>query len=390
MTNTLFSLTAVAVMAACFLCVSLLSATFLARWRPALAIGGPIAWLDGLRGLAATLVLLNHIPLVITNHLLLDQTIGPDAVDLVNYFGVVGVQIFFCITGYLFASKILGSRDIDWTEFFVRRIRRLVPGYAAAVLVALIVGAVFVDADFDFDYLGSAAKAFPPMMSFGIFDLPEVQGFDMGRLLGVNWTLAVEWRFYAVLPLLFALRRCGMMKGPLFLFAITLLLMPVLGAGIWLFFIVGAAATLLPKADFSPVWKTVLSVLALACVLSMSLNWEIFSLRKVLHGLHVAFLFFVVCILKPRWLATRAMTALGTISYSLYLLHITVLFVLFGLCHFYLFDVTELSALGFTLMSSLGIFLSVLIAALSYEKIERRFLNVKPASDRFATAPVDA
>ncbi|MGF6528367.1 acyltransferase family protein [Variovorax sp. PvP013] len=375
MTDTLFPLTTVAAMAACFLLVALASAGLVARWRPALASGSPppTAWIDGLRGLAAALVLMNHVPLVIANHLHLAPTIDPEATRWANYLGVVGVQLFFCITGFLFAGKILGSRNVDWTDFFVRRIRRLVPAYALAVLAALVVGAVVVDADLD--HLRSALAALPHMMSFGIFVLPAVEGFDMGRLLGVNWTLAIEWRFYAVLPLLFALRRSGHMNGPLALLFFTLLLVPVLGAGIWLYFIVGAAATLLPRAVPARALRAPLALLAAGAALSMALNWEGLASHKVAQGLHVAVLFVSLCLLGPRWPALRAVTALGTISYSLYLLHMTVLFVLFGLCHRFLFDVTALPAAGFALLGGLGVALSVLLAALSCEHVEQRFMS---------------
>jgi peptidoglycan/LPS O-acetylase OafA/YrhL len=380
-TDTLFPLTTVAAMAACFLLVALMCAGLVARWRPALAGASPppTAWIDGLRGLAATLVLMNHVPLVIANHLQLAPTIDPEATRWVNHLGVVGVQLFFCITGFLFADKILGSRNVDWTDFFVRRIRRLVPAYALAVLAALVVGAVVVDADLD--YLTAALGALPHMMSFGVFILPEVQGFDMGRLLGVNWTLAIEWRFYAVLPLLFALRRFGRMNGPLSLLVFTLLLVPLLGAGIWLYFIVGAAATLLPKAGVARALRAPLALLATGAALSMALNWDDLASQKVLQGLHVAVLFCALCLLRPRCLTTRAVTALGTISYSLYLLHMTVLFVLFGLCHRFLADVTTLPATGFALMGGLGVALCVLLAALCHAHVERRFMGGQRSSD---------
>jgi peptidoglycan/LPS O-acetylase OafA/YrhL len=376
-THTLFSSSAVAMMAAWFLIAALACASLFARWRPALASASasPTAWIDGLRGLAATLVLMNHIPLVVANHLQFAPTIDPEATDLVNYLGVVGVQLFFCITGYLFASKILGSRNVDWTDFFVRRIRRLVPAYVLAVLAALVVGTVVVDANLD--YLGAALLALPHMMSFGIFVLPEVQGFDMSRLLGVNWTLAIEWRFYAVLPLLFALRRFGHMNGPVSLLVFTLLLASVLGGGIWLYFIVGAAATLLPKMDLPRVMRAPLALVAAGCLISITLNWDDLASHKVAQGLHIAALFVSLCFLEPQWLTTRAVSTLGTISYSLYLLHMTVLFVLFGLCHHYLFDVSALPATGFALLGGLGVALSVGMAALSYRYVEQRFMATR-------------
>ena len=376
-THSLFSLTTVASMAVFFLLVAWACARLLSHWRPTLGNNAPsaTAWIDGLRGLAATLVLLNHIPLVVANHLQLAPTITFEATQLVNYLGAVGVQLFFCITGFLFASKILGSSNVDWTDFFVRRIRRLVPAYALAVLLALVVGAVAVDANFE--YVGSALRALPHIMSFGIFVLPEVQGFDMSRLLGVNWTLAIEWRFYAVLPLLFALRRFGHMNGPISLLVFAVVLVPVLGAGIWLYFIVGAAATLMPKVALAHAWRGPLIVLAIGSVLSMAWNWDALATEKVAQGLHIASLFFSLCLLKPRLLTTNALTALGAISYSLYLLHIMVMFVLFGLVHEFLFDVTSLPAAGFALMGALGVALSVLVAALAYEHIELRFMSTK-------------
>jgi len=386
MTSALFPPVAVALLALCFLLVALASAGAVARWKPALAGASPpqTAWIDGLRGFAATLVLMNHVPLVIANHLHLGTTVDPEAVRLANYLGVVGVQLFFCITGYLFAGKILGSRNVDWTEFFVRRIRRLVPAYAVAALATLAVAAVVIDADFG--DLGAMFHALPHLMSFGIFVLPSVDGFDLGRLLGVNWTLAIEWRFYAVLPLLFALRRFGHMNAPVSLGVFTLLLVPMLGAGIWLYFIVGAAATLLPTIATARVLRAPLAVLAVTVALSMALNWDALAGLKEMQGLHVALLFLALCLLRPRLLTGRAISALGTVSYSLYLLHMTVLFVLFGLCHHFLFDVTTLPVPAFALLGGVGVALSVLLAALSYDQVERRFIGARAPAANAAPA----
>ena len=70
-------------------------------------------WLDGLRGIAAILVALNHVSLVIVNLMYMPKSFyfPLKEAGLFDFLGSIGVQMFFCITGVLFAKKILFASE---------------------------------------------------------------------------------------------------------------------------------------------------------------------------------------------------------------------------------------------------------------------------------------
>jgi peptidoglycan/LPS O-acetylase OafA/YrhL len=370
-------------MLACLLAAMLGSALLLSRRAPGLpaATQQRTRWLDGLRGVAVALVMLNHAPLVLSNLQLAPTGFVLDArtLSLLDYLGRIGVQIFFCITGYLFADKLLPARDVDWLRFFVRRLQRLVPAYAVAVLTAIAVAALFSRVDRHF--VASALDAMPRLMAFGFYSLPRVGAFETSRLLGMSWTLAFEWRFYVVLPLVFMMIRLGRAPGSVAIALVAMVLMLVEGFGVWMFFALGALAS--PLARLQPTagqCAAARGALCL-CVASMALNWAVVDRDRVLQGLHVLALFGCVAVARPRVLSSRSAVTLGTLSYSLYLLHVMVFFAVFGLCHAHAFDVAALSPSAFTLLAGLTVVLATALSALSYLLLERRFIDAHPGPE---------
>jgi len=102
-------------------------------------------WIDGLRGVAAACVALNHAPFILDSLMIMPKVfyMAADGASTPILFGALGVQIFFCITGLLFTGKILSDKPIDWTDFYTKRVRRIVPAYLVAVTVAIMVAAWF-------------------------------------------------------------------------------------------------------------------------------------------------------------------------------------------------------------------------------------------------------
>ncbi|MFT5441879.1 MAG: peptidoglycan/LPS O-acetylase OafA/YrhL, partial [Myxococcota bacterium] len=81
-----------------------------------------VSSLDGLRGVAAIIVVVGH-------------TIGAVLAPL----GIAGpsVMLFFVLSGYcLSASATRGDRSTDRLQFYVRRIFRIHPAFVFALLVA--------------------------------------------------------------------------------------------------------------------------------------------------------------------------------------------------------------------------------------------------------------
>ncbi|MDP1794463.1 MAG: acyltransferase [Acidimicrobiales bacterium] len=139
--------------------------------------------LDGLRALAAGVVVLHHIPMQ------------------VGVGGYIGVDVFFVLSGFLITkilrSEVLETGAVSLREFYARRLRRLTPALillALVVVQAYLVIGVAPDKDetalgglLAVTYAGSWAKAF---------------GVSTLGWLAHTWSLSVEEHFYLFWPLL--------------------------------------------------------------------------------------------------------------------------------------------------------------------------------------------
>jgi peptidoglycan/LPS O-acetylase OafA/YrhL len=170
---------------------------------------GDIRAIEGLRGIAVLWVVAFH-------YLVLREGKFDDAfVALVNGLapvhalvrnGYIGVDLFFLITGFLLTLPwFKHARDAkpapSARAFYVRRIRRIVPAYyvqlafLAAVCLPVLVSWRFVKAELLFVLANLAAHA-----SFLHYATPLTSAsFSIN---GALWTLAIEFQYYLLLPLL--------------------------------------------------------------------------------------------------------------------------------------------------------------------------------------------
>jgi peptidoglycan/LPS O-acetylase OafA/YrhL len=122
--------------------------------------------------------------------------------------GIVGVIIFFVLSGYLITGVLLRDverhRKIRYGRFYAHRAFRLLPALMAFLGVYAVV-------ELAADVLGDRTKGiigYTLLAGFGYLkDLPLP--FDVSLAIGPLWTLAVEEQFYLIWPalLVVALRR---------------------------------------------------------------------------------------------------------------------------------------------------------------------------------------
>ena len=142
---------------------------------------------DGLRAVAVVLVLLFHGGLGFTG-------------------GYVGVDIFFVISGFLITGLILKQQDANrfsLANFWLRRIRRIIPAAAVMAIVTLLAG-FFLLLPADLKLLGQASVAHQLILAnvFFMFKTGYFAGdADVMPLLH-TWSLAVEEQFYLFFPFL--------------------------------------------------------------------------------------------------------------------------------------------------------------------------------------------
>lgn len=145
--------------------------------------------LDGLRGIAVLAV--------IAYHLNFSWASG----------GLLGVTIFFVLSGYLITNLLLIEYErynkIDLKNFWIRRVRRLLPGMLS-VLFAVTAWATLFAKPF-LDRLRD--DFFPAVFYYSnwwyIFqDLSYFEAMSTPSLLNHFWSLAIEEQFYIIWPLL--------------------------------------------------------------------------------------------------------------------------------------------------------------------------------------------
>jgi peptidoglycan/LPS O-acetylase OafA/YrhL len=135
--------------------------------------------LDGLRGVAALLVMLSHFNLVVPRFLH----------GAAHESGHAGVMIFFILSGFLMGQLYLGAppggRAV--AQFLVRRGARVIPLYLAVILACLVVAQIEPD------------RAW-------VYSLSRWETLLSHLLLirgdGVLWTVPVEIQFYLLVPLI--------------------------------------------------------------------------------------------------------------------------------------------------------------------------------------------
>ncbi|WP_226686991.1 acyltransferase family protein [Stutzerimonas stutzeri] len=167
--------------------------------------------IDGLRAIAVLAVVLFHI----------DPALIPG--------GFVGVDIFFVISGYLITGNIikdaLSPRGFSWSEFYRRRILRILPVLFVVLLTVLMVGQ-FVLLPADFQKLGysTAAAVLSVANVYFTYFLDTSYFADDSSLQPLLhlWSLGVEEQFYLFWPMLLVVLIGRLSKPKLLLVAFLL------------------------------------------------------------------------------------------------------------------------------------------------------------------------
>ncbi|MEM9303889.1 MAG: acyltransferase family protein [Pseudomonadota bacterium] len=335
--------------------------------------------IEGLRALAIVPVVLHHV--------------WPSAVP----GGYVGVDVFFVISGFLItrllATELSATGTISISHFYARRARRLLPAATCVIAAVLIARPLF--STLYWSALPAEALASLFYVQNWHLGFQAVDYFAIESSAGPlqhYWSLSIEEQYYLVWPLLclvtahFATRAGSKTLGPIVALIATL----GLASLAWSVISTPKDPAMAYFSTLTRAWE-----LALGGLLGVSHRWETLApaLRRILGlgglgmivgavmlfdraspvpGFHallptVGAALIIIAGRGERLsayglLSLAPLQYLGRLSYSLYLWHWPIIFVIAG------------GSVGLAVAPGIAaIFLSIAVAHFSYEMIEERF-----------------
>lgn len=269
---------------------------------------GRIHQIDALRGMASLAVCWFHL------------TNGYDKTSLIRAsgsYGWLGVEMFFVISGFVIPYAMhKGGYEIgkNWATFIGKRILRIDPPYLIAALLALL---LWYASSMVPGFKGQAAD---PSLAELVLHLGYLNGIvNYPWLNPVFWTLAIEFQYYLLISLVFHLVSSGHLNRRLPVLLAFLILPFFFHDNTYVFrflglFMLGISAFQFRVGVIGRI--EMISILILAALsIGFSLGWA-----ECIAGL------FATVLMLVDWNARRMrpLLFLGTISYSLYLLHVPI------------------------------------------------------------------
>lgn len=283
--------------------------------------------LQYLRAFAALLVVYFHAILQL-------QKLDPDALLSGAAFGESGVDLFFVLSGFVMWITTSG-RPISAGEFYAKRVRRILPLYWSATLLAALVALVV-----------------PSILRSTVFDLPHVlaslffipwinpadpSGIMIAPVIVPGWTLNYEMYFYLVFGLLLYLPqsvRLSAMLGVFSLISVICWLSPVdttptlfYGHLVVFEFLAGAVIGRLYMSGHRLAAAPALALMAVAALAMLAFDaYHVPVDRLFKFGIPAAVIVYAATAMDLSRAPTFSrLRYVGDASYSIYMTHIFVL-----------------------------------------------------------------
>ncbi|MBC7853761.1 MAG: acyltransferase, partial [Pirellulaceae bacterium] len=312
--------------------------------------------------------------------------------------GYVGVDVFFVISGFLITGHLLSSLDRDGRiylgDFYARRVRRILPAAIVVLLCSVLIGSVLLPKLQQEATLRDAVAAalYVSNIQFAR-DAMNYLADPTPSLFQHYWSLGVEEQFYLVWPLLLLIGFCLLGRSKKRLFWMVAIVVAVsfaaclywtgrsqpwaffslptrfweLGVGGLVAFLMSRRVSIPPGVAAAGGWLGLGGIVAAGGLLNEQTLFP--GSAAVLPVLATAMLIYcggTESRFGPgRALSGAAMVFIGTISYSLYLVHWPLLII-----------AEQAGGTGalLTPLSKLGLLVAAVpIAYLSYRFVERPF-----------------
>ncbi len=313
---------------------------------------GRLAELDGLRGVAALVVVIHHAFLTVPSLAQRDRSPRPNAAGSPAWWmtytplhlcwdGTAAVFVFFVLSGFVLAAPAASGSRVRWRSYYPRRMARLyLPVWAAIGLALLSIRLVGRDHSAGASWWTSAHTGSPDTAAI----LRDVLLMRPGLTNTALWSLMWEVLFSLALPLFLLIatlldRHFDLITAGLLLGAVavggyqgsgTYVYLPVFGLGVLMAFSRQANGSRAPWVLAGLRWR--LPLAAGLALLSLNAYWYAVLLPNSRAGVALAQVIEVggactLVFLALTWrplaaaLGRRAAQWLGTRSFSLYLVH---------------------------------------------------------------------
>lgn len=357
---------------------------------------------DGLRFIAALLVLFHHAASMMSNN-------GETFITQLDLFknGANAVSFFFVLSGFLITYLLLQEQDkkrhVSIRNFYIKRILRIWPLYFLMIIIALFIQPVLIDL-LHIPYV--MTYDFKETWMYFVFFLPGMVTFYFGgsHLLEPLWSIGVEELFYLFWAPIFKYIHRFIFPILLFVLVAKLVLLQLshLGyfppamaylirilqfesmanGGIGAYLLFNYGKQLLNYTRLIQIMKRVFALAIMALVLFSSTlhlllfnsispsDFEVFMKSFLFAG----FLFLMALTNNKIWiLSSKPMVYLGEISYGIYMYHLLILTVL--ILPFQNLQLSPIVQFALFLISSMLI--TILVAGLSKRFFESYFLNFR-------------
>ncbi|MEP7236270.1 MAG: acyltransferase [Ferruginibacter sp.] len=352
--------------------------------------------LNGIRAIAALMVVIAHFPLLFGNYVGFSFSIYHERTP-----GSLAVTLFFVLSGYLITYLLILEKEkfkkIDLKAFYLRRILRIWPLYYLVIVLSVIVMFYL----YNENLLGKNSTSLKEIMLYlffagnyaqALYTDPLVHGFS---ILGIIWSVGVEEQFYLFWPLLLKYFKksirvliiffvaYGMLKIIIRIFFVNTFLSPLINLtrlDCMAIGAIGACLVLDPRLYAAYVSRFIFNRYV------QVLSWLVFVIGFILLPMPLSIfsddfysVFFIIIIINVSQnkktlisLESGIFNFLGRISYGIYMYHVMIMFVFQKLV-----PKPADNIFNYFLYLFIVIFLTIAVAYLSNRYIESWFLKKK-------------
>lgn len=332
--------------------------------------------LDGLRGFLSLGVFFHH-SIVSYNYFQTGIWQAPQSA-FYTLLGESSVCFFFMITGFLFWSKAIAKGGkFDIKSLYISRFFRIFPMYIVSTILVFFVVLVASEFNLKIGILNLFVQLFR-WITCGLLGAPDINGVAASIVIAkVTWTLRFELLFYLALPFLATLAKPKRFSC-LFIFVILVHLInpsSIVLVKIVNFLFGMAAAHIVNRFNLNKIcsnqWFSIIPVVILATMpFIFSSGYSILASTFVF----IVFLSFLYDNNFFGLLIAPASKYIGTISYSIYLLHGIVLYVVLHAIDKF-FPIKMLNPVSYWLIIGGCGLVVILLSGITYRFVEHPFIR---------------